>query len=489
MTNPIHQIYSRIKAIAETPKTSEKSYLLGELLHIHNPYAELAFEILRRTYCGRVVYGIGHLPLIRRAAAGAPSMPITEVFDNLDLITTRTVTGNAARDLLKEVMSQCDDETAEILYWMVNKDARAGFGVTLINKVSKVRQIAEVPYMRCSLANNVGMGDWAEWTNGEGVFIQLKADGMFNRCNATKFGTLFVSRQGEVMPNEVLRSIPDAIQKAISDLGIDGEACIDGEFTMRDPFEAVDLPRKESNGIFNSHRQSGKAIPHDTQVVYSIWDVHGPQFDGWPYEERLKVAEKLAIAAQGYLKEGDTVVLIESERVYSLDKAIEICQSYMLRGLEGAVAKKPSAKFVDGTSTDQVKMKIDFDFEAKIVGYVEGKPGKKTAATFGSIKFESACGLVRGSASGIKDADRERINADREGFLGSIIQIRGNDLTQNRDEPGFWAVSHPRVTEFRTDKTEADDYQRIRDQFEAAKLFKLPPKAKKPAKAKKEKTA
>ena len=74
--------------------------------------------------------------------------------------------------------------------------------------------------------------------------------------------------------------------------------------------------------------------------------------------------------------------------------------------------------------------------------------------------------LRSGSTSGLKDKLREEINANREAWIGKIIAVRANALTQNRDEPDKWALSHPRLDEVRWDKTTADTFERIEAIFD-----------------------
>jgi hypothetical protein len=47
-----------------------------------------------------------------------------------------------------------------------------------------------------------------------------------------------------------------------------------------------------------------------------------------------------------------------------------------------------------------------------------------------------------------------------------VVRTLQNALTQNRNDKVHWALSHPRVIEVRTDKTEADTYAQVRAAFE-----------------------
>ena len=46
-------------------------------------------------------------------------------------------------------------------------------------------------------------------------------------------------------------------------------------------------------------------------------------------------------------------------------------------------------------------------------------------------------------------------------FLDKVIEVRCNDVVQNKDEPDFYALYLPRFIRVREDKTEADSYDKI----------------------------
>ena len=81
------------------------------------------------------------------------------------------------------------------------------------------------------------------------------------------------------------------------------------------------------------------------------------------------------------------------------------------------------------------------------------------------VKLERVV-TFNGSVSGIDDDLRAKINSNRGAYIGAIVTIQANALTQNRNDKVHWALSHPRVIEVRTDKTEADTYAQVRAAFE-----------------------
>ena len=81
---------------------------------------------------------------------------------------------------------------------------------------------------------------------------------------------------------------------------------------------------------------------------------------------------------------------------------------------------------------------------------------------------DSECGKLRVNVSGLDDALRNAISADREGWMGAIITVRSNTLLEPSKSNSLFSLFLPRFVERRDDKTTADDLDRIKAQFEAA---------------------
>lgn len=104
-------------------------------------------------------------------------------------------------------------------------------------------------------------------------------------------------------------------------------------------------------------------------------------------------------------------------------------------------------------------MKLEIDLDVRIVGFKEGKIGTKREETFGAIYYETDDGQIKGAVSGFTDEQLEEINNNREKYLDKIISVCCNDFTKGRDND-YYALSHPRFKEVRTDKTETDTLER-----------------------------
>lgn len=449
--NFFEQTLSLIERIAATSGKNDKIALLKN----HGVEDETALKrVLEMCYSPRYRFGISFVnPAFTSGTKIAADTK--EFFDILERLNSRDLTGNDALCAVDDFVQNAELPAAELMRRVIHKDMRAGFSGSTTNKVFP-KLIPDHPYMRCSLPKDVKLNTWP-WD--QGVYAQLKADGSFQAMTVVDYDVTIESRSGEIMPNEALPAIVDQIRRLPA---LNGYR-LEGELTVFDLVTCQTLARGEGNGIINSLRQGG-ALPPNHEVHYTIWDcvslADGGTLDERPYKYRFADLNIVMMDSVGPMQIAETNVVRCEEEAWIIFK------NYASDGLEGAIIKHPDMIWKDGTSKNQVKLKTEFEAEFKITGFVEGKPGKKTAATFGSLTYESADGIVRGSVSGIDDDLRAKINANRDSYIGAICTIQANALTQNRNDDVHWALSHPRLIEIRTDKTEADTYARVRAAFE-----------------------
>lgn len=84
--------------------------------------------------------------------------------------------------------------------------------------------------------------------------------------------------------------------------------------------------------------------------------------------------------------------------------------------------------------------------------------------------FETDDGQIKGATSGFSDEQLEKINSDRDSYIGKIITVSCNDITKGRDND-YYALSHPRFEEVRNDKTETDTLERALEIKQMAMCF------------------
>ena len=147
-----------------------------------------------------------------------------------------------------------------------------------------------------------------------------------------------------------------------------------------------------------------------------------------------------------------------------MDEAFAHYNELIEAGFEGTIIKRLDGIWKDGTSKEQVKLKIDCDVEVRMR---ELNPGKgKNAATFGSVRCESECGLFEVNVSGFKDDARQDLFDNWEAdYKNNVITIRINNIMRPTKNNPKHSAFLPRFIEHRDDKNVADSLERIQLQF------------------------
>lgn len=449
------QIFGLIEAIAAEPKKTKKLELLGS----HSSDAELR-KVLELALNPAKRFGVKALP----SRAGAGAKPFDEShFLLLDRLLTRDLSGTAAREAIQAAFDELDAESAQLLGRILRKDLRAGFSDTTVNKVFP-KLLPEFPYMRCSLPKDV---KFAEWPWAEGVFSQVKADGMFANVNVEADGFVEVtSRQGSDLPLARLGSIGEYMGAYLAaGYQYHGELMVQ----RADGAGWATLPREESNGLLNSIIKGGD-LPAEHRVIYLAWDmiplsVVEPKGRYLvPYKERFA---RLSDLIKASLVPGFSQVdVIPTKIVHSIAEAYAHYREQLALGLEGTVDKRPDAIWRDGDSTEQVKLKLEVPVELEVIGFNEGTG--KNAGSLGSFRCASACRRLIVDVSGRGDKMRDEVWADQEDWLGAIITVKANDLLAPKKAGDLFSLFLPIFVERRLDKSVADTLERIEAQFEAA---------------------
>jgi len=212
-------------------------------------------------------------------------------------------------------------------------------------------------------------------------------------------------------------------------------------------------------------------------IVYTVWDMIPVQEYAMD-KDQIKAATKagtMSVYEDRFSMLIDVlekhkpanVELIEFKIVISMKEAYEHFQEITERGDEGTVIKAHDMVWKDGTSKQQLKVKLVIDAEVRLVGFLEGTKGTKREATFGSMIFETDDGMIKGRTSGFNDEQLVDYNSRREELIGKVFTVEFNDITKGRSNDHY-AFSHPRFIEFRDDKDTTDSIERVLESKEMA---------------------
>lgn len=355
-------------------------------------------------------------------------------------ICTRERTGHAALQYVADLIAGLTAEDADVFKKIINRDLRINIGKTVINKVFP-GLITKPVYMRCDVyssktAKNIAFP----------AIVQLKADGTYREITVDSGKVTARSRSGEDYEYPVLF-------KAF-------EKCPDGVYVGELTVRGID-DRAKGNGMINSDEP-----PHD-DIVIQLWDYIN-------LEEYTKAGKKdkknpctasyqtrwdaLKLACENL--NSKNIELIPSKIVNTLRDALEIVSTWMNDGYEGGVLKDLSAVFKDGTSKQQLKLKLKIDAEMRITGFTEGSKGTKREGKIGAIEFANDEGTIKGRTSGFSDDLLDYFTANKESLINKIMTVQFNDLTKAEGNY-YYALSHPRYIEIRNDKNETDTFEKV----------------------------
>lgn len=444
------RIFDVIEKIAATSSKNEKQALVAA-----NRADPDFMGVLKSALDPLITYGLAARPPV---AGNGVWLFGAKTKDLLLGLVTRQLTGGAAIEAVKSEMRDLTPNSAELLWRIISKDLRAGFGASTVNKAAK-GAIPTTPYMRCSLVKDVKI-DKFSWA--EGCYSQLKADGMFANLNHEAGGLIQItSREGQVFP---LHQMAQLVQAASDYLRPESQT--HGELLVTNRAGWV-YPREVSNGMLNKVLKGGELDAGD-RVRFLAWD-QIPLKQALPkHKYQMFYYLRLANLHQ-QLDDAPVqcaISIIETREVRSLAEAYEHYREMLARGNEGTVVKDRYTVWEDTTSKWQVKLKLEVDVDLEVVGFLPGEG--KNAATFGSVLARTSDGLLEVGVSGFKDAVRHEINNRKHTIMGSIMAVRANSVMVPTEDGKLHSLFLPRFVEFRLDKTQADNLQRVKDQFAAA---------------------
>jgi DNA ligase-1 len=424
--------------------------------------------VLKHAYHPLTTYGVRKMRAVTRHGTGHFTAENTWLM--LEKLASRRLSGTAALDAIEAEQTRLTPKSASLLHRIITKDMRAGFDAETVNKVWK-GLVPDFPYMRCSLPKHVKLDEFFE----HGAISQVKADGTYANVDITADGEIRIStRQGNEYPLTALEPLLAEIRQYVRK-----GTQLHGELLLLRDGQIID--RADGNGVFTHIREGGDFAANE-RPLFLAWD-QIPLEAAVPkgsykksYAHRLVgLCLQLLQGCAGLksmnevLKQpakGQYLGIVESRFVKNMDEAMAHYKANLARGLEGSVVKKYHAIWKDGTSREQIKLKLKVPVELRIEGFIEGN-GKYTGM-LGAFKMRSECGALKVDVNARGDAQRAHVWANRDKFLDKVATVEGNAICAPSDSNPDHSLYLPVLVEIRDDKSIADTLERIREQFEAA---------------------
>jgi ATP-dependent DNA ligase len=460
-------ISQQIKLIAEEPSTIKKKEIISEAVVMFPGFE----PILNCAYDVHKVYGVKDFP-VPEEYLSVESLDDPRTRDDLLTIlyslSYGDLKGKKAKEVLTSFCAKLSEDDASVVQGIIERDLRCGIGNKLINEAVGYTLAPDVPpYMRCSLMSERIA---EKFENARNFYSQVKADGEFINMVFDSDATFsLITRNGRVFPKEpaarLLREFiatMDCFDKPIDEV-------MHGELIVVDKKTGKIAPREVGNGLLSSAQKN--STTHDSKadqykIVFVAWDIIPiPNFEtGEAY--RVPYSSRFEKLSRDIGKDNPVMRVVETLIVENMEQALKHYRAARAAGEEGTVIKLPDMPWIDGTSTEQVKMKDAKDIDLRIVSMTAGK-GKNSKA-FGSLTMVSECRKLTVNVSGFSDELRRHIfeNFD-EVFKGTIATITANSITQSKDKPGCFSLFLPRWKEHRPYKNDGDTLMRIEEIFAA----------------------
>ena len=372
-------------------------------------------------------------------------LDLNGAIEALSILSTRTLTGNAAIAQLQMILCAVTVDDAEVIKRIIGKDLKCGVSTSTVNKVWK-DLVHEFPCMLCSPFDKK-LVDKIQFP----AIAQLKMDGM--RVNAiVKNGLVeFRSRNGKEI--NLLGNLESTLLNMVTRYGQD--IVLDGELLVLDTDGNIS-DRQTGNGILNKSVKGTISPEEAARVVMVVWDLIS-------YSDFIVGKDKMAYSYRfTYLRDlvehtsSNRIRLVESFEVDSLEQAQEIYQNYLADGQEGIILKDPRSIWENKRSKGQIKFKVELDCDLKVVSYWMGTG--KYADMIGSLYCESSDGVVKVYVgSGFTDYQRSAPPSD---FVDKVIAVKYNARIKN--VKGEESLFLPIFLEVREDKETADNSKDIK---------------------------
>jgi DNA ligase-1 len=332
-----------------------------------------------------------------------------ELMKVLNELENRQVTGNSAISRVESFLELCSKEQQKWYSRVINKDLKIGVSVKTAAKYF------DIPTFDVMLATDGKKCKKLGQIIEGGVYASPKLDGY--RCLAVIAGgsvTLY-SRNGSVYTN-----FPIIEEQLLSMVSEDVNLILDGEIMSDD---------------FQSMQQSAFASTRGT----TVGDVTFHIFDFIPYSEwqsgkfKMKKSDRLTLLNKmdKVIKGRNNIVLVDQERVDSIDRVLQLEQKYMAMGYEGVMVVPDIPYYKGRKSNKLMKFKTMLSQDCEIVGFYEGTAGTRNEGRLGGLVLKQENGLTCECGSGFSDEDRDYIWNNQSQFLGRTAEIKYQELTNH----------------------------------------------------------
>lgn len=456
-------ILSILEELKNEPKTNEKIAILEK--YKNDPVLK---KVLKYSTDQMYQSGIKQIPSIDTSFSTESSRTLDEALDELEKFYKGILTGHNARDHLIDILQSLEPNDREVIIRVITKKLDCGMQGKSINKVLGKNFICIEPYMRCSLTTRDTLKNITSFDDMGYAVSEIKMDGQYLNHSVLGDNCISTSRNGKVFDfldtkNDDMINLRKIVQTL--DSRFESGVVFMGECLVLDD-EGNILPRTTGNGIIQKATEGTITLEEAERVVFVLWDlVPYDAFCEGVWNVQRKERRELIVNSLKKLN-SNFVRCIDYKIVNSVKEALLYNKEVIGLKYEGTVLKCEHGIWKSHTSPKQLKMKLKFEVDLKIIGFNISSNGKRKGLV-GSIQCQSSDGLINVNVgTGIKEKDNEwtfqSITENMEYLTGKILTITTSGIVQDKKTLAY-SLFLPAFVEFRFDKDSCDSFERIRE--------------------------
>jgi len=373
-------------------------------------------------------FGVQKVPVSKKDGTGITQ---TEFDDVLRQLESRTLTGNAMKDVIQDLcdrsnMEQWNDWYRRILI----KDLRCGVTHKTINKHSTMK----VPVFECMLADDSKKHE--KKMTGE-VYVEPKLDGVrvITICDVDKDEVKMFSRNGKELTNfpRILEQFDSMLDQMSESMVFDGEV-------MSDDFQTL---------MREIHRKGGAKTDDAVLNLFDCMPLEYFKEGSYPYalNTRKELLQSFTYGPNISIVEFVAMDLDDDDGQKQFADYNRLCID---KGFEGIMVKPITGIYECKRSSLWLKVKPFIEVSLKVVDTEEGTG--RNAGKLGALIVEGTDMdkfIKTNVGSGLTDSDRETFWKAKDKLIGQIVEVRADAITQNQETTDEWSLRFPRFLRFR----------------------------------------
>ena len=416
-------------------RLSKEQIILDEMRNNN----EIFFNGMELAYNKLITFGVKKIPNSEENGKGLPWEIFFQLSQNL---SSRKLTGHAARDKILEIMNKSSKDEWNFFYKRIlQKDMRCGLSEKTINNVAKKNNFDQflIPVFACQLAQD--SDSHKKKLTGK-KFLEVKLDGVRVISVLYPDGRVdFFSRNGKELVN--FRNLQNELSKCIEINPIDSAIVLDGEVVSKNFQELMK----------QIHRKN--TVQNDDATLYLFdfltFESFKSGIEKKKYFERIKHLENWF---DRNMRTSDKIRLIEKKLVdLDTDDGKNFFKKFntkaIIDGYEGIMIKDPDSFYECKRSTTWLKLKPVIEISLEVTNFEEG-----TGRNKGKLGALIAEGEEDGKffklniGSGFSDKQREDFWQSRKSLIGKIIEVRADSISKSQEGEN-WSLRFPRFKCFR----------------------------------------